>query len=195
MPATRRRGGSAAHPDHLRRWLGSCRFRAENTPASLRTEAFGSAPGSSATLARELSFSSRKHAGIIADRGVRQRTQIICDVGSGAVVFSPGLRSALRSAQRKRPFFNAASAHRDTRRSTRPRAARKTKNRPSRAAAPDRRPNASRRAASAGPHPTGRVRRAVRSSRRRPGRRHRRCPARCRRARSAPRPRPPSTGS
>ena len=64
----------------------------------------------------------RHHCG----QGLRQRTRIICDVGSGAVVFSPGLRSALRSAQRKQPFFNTAPAHRDTRRSARPRAARKT---------------------------------------------------------------------
>ena len=167
-PATRRRGGSAAHPDHLRRWLRSFRFRTGNTPASLRAGTSAAHLNLAATLARGLSVS-------------RPGT--------------PELRPALRSAQRKRPFFNAASAYRDTRRSARPRAARKTKNRPSRAAAPDRRPNASRPAASARPHQPGRIRQAVRSSHRRPGRRHRRCPARCRRARSAPRPRPPSTGS
>ncbi len=159
-PATRRRGGSAAPPDHLRRWLRGFRFRTGNAPVSLRTEAFGSAPGSSATLARELSFSHPDSVRRCARLSENDRFS------------TPHLRTATPAA----PHGPGPHEKRKT----------ALRGLPSRTGV---------RTQAAGPHPTGRVRRAVRSSRRRPGRRHRRCPARCRRARSAPRPRPPSTGS
>ncbi len=144
---------------------------------------FGSTPGSPATLAPGLSVSDRKHAGIIAGR----------DFGS-----APGSSATLA---RELSFSHPDSVRRCARlsennRFSTPHLRTATPAAPHGPGPHEKPPFAGCRPGPASERkPPDRIRRTVRSSRRRPDRRHRRCLARCRHARSAPRPRPPSTGS